>query len=200
MVETAVKTVRTIRGIRVKITPKVIVPISQAKMVGMLYQLNGSEIVTLHTLTDARLRKTSKIDKKIKNPYPNMKKYSIVNGLANINYENCVNNQLARENKENDFNAMPPQWGQAINDSKVLKQHINKDGEYNQYISFNPRNHIETRYYNDGVEIDKSEIEEFISDKKPSSRQGTDKEVIWRTYKTESILGVARKKTFYEVI
>jgi len=128
-----------------------------------------------------------------------MKKYSVVNGLANVNYENCVNNQLARENKDNNFEAKPPQWGEAINDSKVLKQHINVDGEYSQYISFNPRNHIETRYYNDGNEIQKSEIEEFISDKKPSSRQGTDKEIIWRTYKTTSIIGVTINKTFYEV-
>lgn len=193
--------VRTIKGVKVAITPKAIIKVQANAIIGMLFNLKGAKIVTLHTLTDARLRKTSKVDKTIKNPYFNVKKLSVVNGLFNVSYENCVNNQLGRENKENDFESAPRQWGQKVNDSKVLLQHVNKDGEYNQYFQFNPRQHISTVYVDEnGNVLDKSLIEDFISDKKPSSRQGTNKEIIWRTYKVGSILGVSVNKTFYEVI
>ena len=147
-----------------------VVPISRDKLVGMLYKLKGSEIVTIHTNTDARLRKTSKVDKTIKNPFINSKtnkvevrKVSKVNGLFNISYENCVNNQLAREGKENDFEAAPKQWGEKVNDSKTLMQNVNTNGEYGQYIQFNPRNCLETFYQDcEGNKISKEDIEEKI--------------------------------------
>lgn len=197
MVEvTEAKTEVTVKGVTIKVTPKAIVKISLLALTEMLYDLKGAKIVTLHTLTDARLRKTSKIDKKIRNPYPNVRKLSIVNGLFNVDYANCVNNQLDRENKENDFESKGRQWGEKVNNSKVLIQNKGK-----LYFQFNPRNHVSTSYVNErGQNLNKLLLEDFISDAKSSSRQGTDNEIIWRTYKAESILGVSVYKVFYEII
>lgn len=193
---TEAKTVRTVRGVTIKVTPKAIIRIKLLALTEMLYELKGAKIVTLHTLTDARLRKTSKMDRAIKNPYPNVRKLSIVNGLFNVDYGNCVNNQLDRENKENDFESAGRQWGEKVNDSKVLIQHKGK-----LYFQFNPRNHVSTIYINErGQKLHKLLIEDFISDKSSSSRQGTDNKIIWRTYKADSILGVSVDKVFYEVI
>lgn len=183
-------------------TAKPIVRINRAKLIGMMYELPHSEIVTLHTNTDARLRKTSKIDKTIRNPFPNVRKCSIVNGLVEVSYETCVNNQLKREGKEADFKAAKRQWGSKVNDTtRTLVHHVDKEnGEYAQYFNFNSRHHVETYYVDEnGEKLDKSDIEQFISDKKPSSRQGTDKEIVWRTYKTESIVAVAARGFLYVV-
>jgi len=182
-------------------TIKPIVRINRNELIGKLYGLKGSEIVTIHTNTDARLRKTSKYDKTVKNPYPNVRKCSKVNGLFDVSYENCVNNQLAREGKEAEFKAEKPQWGESVNDSKTVVHHVNKDGEYGQYFNFNPRNHLETYYVDEnGEKLDKADIEAFISDKKKSSRQGTDNEIIWRRYKIDSLIMASMQGKLFVII
>ena len=183
-------------------TAKPIVRINRAKLIGIMYKLPRSEIITLHTNTDPGLRKTSKIDKSIRNPFVGVRKCSKVNGFVEVSYESCVNRQLEREGKEADFKAEKRQWGSVVNDTtKTVVHHVAKEsGEYAQYINFNPRHHLETHYVDENNKmLDKSDIEQFISDKKPSSRQGTDKEVVWRTYKAESIVAVATKGILYVV-
>ena len=176
-----------------------VIAISQDKLFGMLYKLPSSEIVTIYTNTDARLRKTSKHDKTVKNPFKIIRKCSKVNGLFNVDYQNCVNNQLNREGKETDFESTPKQWGEKINDSRVCMQHVTDEG-YQQYIQFNPRNYLDGFYVdNNGIKVEKETLEPFISDKKHTSRQGTDTEIIWRTYKKESIVAVTMRKVTYIV-
>jgi len=173
-----------------------VVRTGQNELVGEMYKLDRSKIVTLHTYTDARAKKTN-------NPFPNKKiwKYSIVNGLFGVNYENCVNNQLAREGKEADFDAAAPVWGEKVNESRVLEDHVKTDGSFNLYFAFNPRNHLSTKYFDDdGNELTKEEVEPFLPARKPSSRQGTDKEVIWRKYKVQSILAVVTDGKILEVV
>ncbi len=174
------------------------VKISQLDLINKLCALVGSEIVTIYTNTDARLRKTSKYDKTIRNPFPDARKESKVNGLFNIDYANCVNNQLGREEKTDDFEATSKRWGKAVNDSKILMEHTKKDGTHDLYFQFNPRNHYYTKYVdNNGNELDKEQVEQFISDKSRSKRQGTETEIIWRTYKVSSITAIKMEKVLY---
>jgi len=178
------------------------IKITQLELMGKLFTLNGSEIVTIYTNTDARLRKTSKVDKTIRNPYPNARKVSKVNGLFNIDYANCVNNQLEREEKDDNFEAASRKWGERVLGSKVLLSKVKTDKDGNNYteyyFQFNPRNHYYTKYKTEnGNEIEKADIEDFILTKSKSSRQGTDTEIVWRTYKISSITAIKMNKVLY---
>ena len=77
-----------------------------------------------------KLRKTSKHDKTIKNNLGTIYKVALMNGFVNVGYQNCVNNQLEREGKDTDFTAVESKWGERVNESKTLHQHVNKDGEH----------------------------------------------------------------------
>jgi hypothetical protein len=47
-------------------------------------------------------------------PFDNLTKVSIVNGMGGWIYENSVNNQRVREEKEPDFSAYPRRWGERL--------------------------------------------------------------------------------------
>ena len=187
---------------------KEVVEITLSKMLGMLYNMK-SNIVTIHTLTNPHKSMNVKDKDGTKNPYIdgkgktavcNIKKYGVVNGLFAVNYKDCVNKQLDREGKEADFVAEKAKWGIQTGDSKVLQHHVNADGDFEEYFSFNPRNYLDGWYQDfQGNEIDKEKVEPFVRPKSTSSRQGTDKEVVWRTYKIKSLVAVSMDKKFYVI-
>ena len=185
------------------------VKISRTELLGKLFCLNGAEIVTIYTKTYPKMLVKSRKDKMIKNPYALIGKVSKVNGLFNVNYANCVNNQLARETEENDFKSAKRKWElESYNGSNVIAYKVDKDGnpEFDEngniklYLQFNPRNHYYTKYV-DGLDnqIKESKIEDFLPKKSSSSRQGTDKEIIWRTYKVQSITAIKMEKVLYVI-
>ena len=176
---------------------KSIVEINRGMLAEKVRGLNGADIYTLYTRTDARLRKTSKVDKKIRNPYGKVFKVATVNGMVNVSYESCVNKQRGREGTVQDFQAKARSFGQQAGGGLLTHQ---IDGEERKYIQFNPRNCLSVVYEDiNGNEIDKALLADFISDKKPS-RQGVEKEIVWRAYKVDSIVALAANKVFWVIV
>ena len=185
-----------------KITP--IVPITRAKMIAMFLILGTSKIVTLISVTIPKMTVKSRVDKTIKNDFGRIEKHSQVNGFVGADYDNCVNNQLAREGKTADFKAVKPSFGEKVviadKPNRVVEHHIRKDGEYKQYIAFKPQHCLDVVYKNDkGENVDKALLKDFLPLRSTSSRQGTDKKVEWRKYKVESIIGFRTDGVEYKI-
>jgi len=168
--------------------------VSLVEMKEKFIELGGSKIITLLLKTVTKLNKKSKVDNS-PNPFGTIYKYAVVNGLVGVSYENCVNNQLKREEKTPDFKAMPPNYGSKITKedgtmNRVIEEHTKKDGKHQEYVSFNPRTYLEIRYAdeNDNI-ISKAEIEDFLRPKSKNNRQGTDNTILWIKPKVESIIG-----------
>jgi hypothetical protein len=107
-----------------------------------------------------------------------------------------------REGKEADFEAAERQWGSNVNETtKTVAHHVKKDtGEYAQYFNFRPERCLEKSYIDgEGKSLANEEVKLFEKPRKKSTRQGTDKEVVWRSYKTESIVAVAMRGCLYVV-
>jgi len=91
----------------------------------MLNSLKGSTAISLISVTPPKM--------KAKCPRTNILKESYKSGLLGCSYENRVNNQLGRENKELDFKAKKMSFGQ-LSENKVVKTKTNKDGTTKRYI------------------------------------------------------------------
>jgi hypothetical protein len=184
MAKTATQTVqKTIE----KVTP--IVKTTKDALVAMLANQVGSNIVTLTTKTDARLRKTG-------NPFGQVWKFSKVNCFIGVGYESCVNRQLDREDKEPDFVADKPQWGDYIPGTCLIEYN---GKEYLPVLCKTVVGKIEFKD-NDGNVLTKDQIAEFMPKRSTETRQGTDKPIEWRKYKIDSILGVTMNGTYYQII
>ncbi|KKL07329.1 hypothetical protein LCGC14_2587100 [marine sediment metagenome] len=169
------------------VTP--IVKVKPMEMGALLLVNKGSNIVTLHTKTDARLKKTN-------NPYGIVYKYCTVNGMIGVDYESCCNRQQTRENQESNFQAMPPTWGEHI-DGTCLVTHNGK-----LYLPIMINNVYGPVIYKDSndKELSKDDIREFLPQKYGQTRQTTEKEVIWRKYLLTSIIAVTMNKVYYKII
>ena len=166
-----------------------VVGISQLDFFEMLLKEVGSNIVTLTTKTDARLKKTD-------NPFGMVWKYLKLNGFIGAGYGNCVNNQLNREEKATEFEAMPPSWGEYLDDSCLV---IHKGKIYLPILAKAVVGEVEYRD-DKGIVLTKEQVAPWLPSRSKGNRQGTDKEVVWRKYKIESILGITMNGIYYQII
>ena len=173
-----------------------IVRINRGMLAEKVKGLTKSDIYTLYTRTEARLRKTSREDGS-RRPWEKVFKMAVVNGMIQVDYESCVNLQREREDKPTDFEARARVWGQKVGGS-LLTHTV--DGEERKYISFNPRNCLSVAYEdNEGNEITKQQLESFEYPKS-ETRQDVDKEIIWRTYKVDSIIALAADGFIWQIV
>jgi len=152
--------------------------------------------VHIKTLTDARLRKTG-------NPFPNVAKLTEMTVILNTEYVSGVTNQLKREGKDvatyvAGVNTMPLEFGP--NNNFIGKF---KDKFAIQYRPFEKSNPT-VQYLNEGKLIAKEVIEPFLPKKKEhtaeESRQGTEKEIMWRKTYVENILEMTIDGETYKII
>jgi len=171
------------------VKPIPIVQISTDELYKMLAEESGSNIVTLTTKTDARLKKTN-------NPFGMVWKHTKLNCFIGISYENCVNNQLDREEKETEFEAMPAGWGEYVPGTCLVEHKGNK------YLPILAKAVVGDIVYRDdnGKVLTKEQVAPWLPSRSKGSRQGTDKEVVWRKYKMESIIGIMTNGTYYHII
>jgi hypothetical protein len=111
------------------------------------------------------------------------------NVLLNANYTNMVNNQLAREGKEADFQAKE-NWFKTIFDSFNGSIVCHKDDPTRLYLKFACNEAQTLCYFVDGVEATPEQvaiIKEFRQVSSTPTNQGTDKPIIIRTVKVENI-------------
>ena len=166
------------------------VAISKPSLENILQGVQGCQPVSIDIVTDPRMTKTN-------NPYLGTMKHNTINGLIGFNYTNSVNNQLAREGQEKDFEAQPRKWGER---KGKLVYHTTKDGENKIYIEVKVQSSGEPVFMFNDTEISKSLIEHYLpKHKKPATQDGIDKEVVVRDVSFDSIRAIRVDGTEYEI-
>lgn len=140
--------------------------------------MSGAFIVTLETCTVPAMRKAG-------NPYAGrVVKISRVNGMLNWNYENAVNAQCDREEKDADFEAYPRKWGKRLTRTPLVAHNGNL------YVELKVQRSLECRYETlDGRPVEADAIAPYLSGNS-ASRQGVDREIILRDYAVENITAI----------
>lgn len=159
---------------------------SAQSIIDLLINFNGTSFVGLTTLTDARAKKTG-------NPYGKILKKTKL--LANIgfHYKNSLNNQAKREGKEIDFDIKPRRWGVRMENAPLVK-HNDK-----YYLEYKAENVQSVVYYTEqGKELTKEQVQEFLPKKSTSSTQRElTKKIILRDVNIENILSLRISKKVF---
>ena len=116
--------------------------------------------------------------------FPGLRKVSRVNGFIGWNYTNSVNNQRAREGNDETFVAHPRKWGERLQGTPL----VSHKGEY--YLELKVERSLGHRYFTDTREVSHEEIAPYLSEKRESARQETEKAIILRDYKVSNIVGM----------
>lgn len=163
--------------------------ITSDELAVLLAESSGATTISLIARTDARLRKKG-------NPYGTVYKVAQATGLLGADYENRVNNQLARENpkeaKVRPFVAGPRGWGE--NSGRL----IDKDGL--KYLNFSPNRVDVLRYETaNGVEVPFEDIEQFMPKGRDGSSQPTAKKIKVSNYRLSNIQQISFDGSVYKV-
>ena len=158
--------------------------VSRNELAETIKKITGSTIVNFVAETEVRMNKTG-------NPYLGATKVAHVQGSLGWNYENVVNNQLGREDKELDFVAQP-QKGKLHTDNKhFLTDEKTRTKTYLVVFplpkSEEKREEKPTMYYFNGQVIDVELLKPFMVKSYTPQSQGTDKAIIYRTYEFKNI-------------
>lgn len=158
--------------------------VTRKELVNMIRFIDGAEEVEVEftAVTDPRLRKTSKYDRTERNPYDGIMKMTVNRGYLNGRYIDAVNEQRIKEGKKNDFESKPLPWG----DKEVSNGSIINHPNGPKLMVIKVEN-LATEYIHNSDIVTKEELEPFISDRKKSSRQGVEKDVVVRTFNVSSI-------------
>ena len=111
------------------------------------------------------------------------------NMLLNANYQNMVNNQRVRENKDADFKAKE-NWFTKVNDGFNGSIVAKKSDTTCEYLFFACNNAITSKYYVDGIEATMEQIETIKAFRPKVTKavnQGLKNDVVVRTIKLEGI-------------
>ena len=169
-----------------------VIGIDQNELKRILSKNKGASAVTIvaRTELDKKMRKTG-------NPLigKGFTKVSRVNGMIGWHYANAVNNQRKREGLEADFVVQPRKWGTRIEGTPLVEH----KGAF--YLELKVEKSLGHRYEDsDGNEIDDntvSKIKSFLPVKKQAATQQTEKEIVLRDYKLDTILSITYRGTCY---
>jgi hypothetical protein len=130
------------------------------------------------------------------NPYGEILKLSRVSNFIGFNYRHSVENQMAREGIEGTFIPQPRKWGHHV--SPVLIEH---KGQY--YLSVQVLRTRKPVYLvkADGMTkvIPSDAVKPFLPVKQEATSQPTEKKVIYRDYKLESLHQITMNKETYKI-
>lgn len=157
----------------------------------ILLNRKGATPIAFSAITDTKAKKTG-------NPYAAVLKFSAVQAMTGINYENNVNNQLAREGKEADFVAQERTWGENVNGSLVVKG----DKSYLVARVLRAKKPVFIVKGRDGKlsTIAKAAIAHLLPAERKAENQGTDKEVVYRNYSLENIRSISIDGKKYQLV
>lgn len=147
--------------------------ISKIELIEKINSIKGASMVSIDIVSEPRMRKTD-------NPYLGATKSVTLSGVINFNYENSVNNQLERENKERDFESQSRSWG--THEGNL----ITHKGEY--YLSIKVQNSSQPVYIYEGHQLEKAAVEPFLYEsRKPHTQENVEKEIVVRDVKISNI-------------
>ncbi len=157
--------------------------LTKTELVDLLSKIKGTTFVSIETTTVPKLKSG--------NPFSNLKKVSKVSGAIGFNYSNSINNALAKEGKEKDFEAKPRKWGEKVVGTPLVKH---KDKFYLEMKAQNGQ----SDYFNNQGRVSKEDIKPWEYAKK--SRQGLENEVIIRDYDLNNITRIKINKEEYVLV
>lgn len=171
-------------------TEKKIVAITSSELVEILKNVQKGTFANILTETTVRMAKTN-------NPYFGMvTKKSSQNVLLGCNYENRVNNNLLKENKETNFVAESCKVGQHVSECVLFNENTQKHYLQAEYFGeIKPQ----IEYYYNGNLIQKELFAEFIPKKSSPTQNGLDKKVNVFSPKIENIKEITLNKIRYVI-
>jgi hypothetical protein len=169
------------------------IKMSHAEMIEMLKNWNhGAQPASAQYVTEPKLTPEGKA------------KFGTITRIANVGimvgyvYENSVNNQLEREQKERDFIAQSLWNGKGKRISTALSTHIEK-GTF--YLTYKAQQTFRALHLDSNLNIIPNRIAEaYFPKSDPAKGQGTEKAVYHRELSIENLRRLKFKKTTYVVV
>lgn len=170
--------------------------ITQQELVDKIRFIDGAQEIEVEfvAVTDPRMRKTSKYDRSVRNPYLGAMKMTRNKAYINGRYIDRVNEQLVKEGKKPHFQAQQLPWGDKEVSNGCIINHTN--GPKLQLIGVE---NLERDFIFENDFISPEQLEPFMPEKKPAKSQGTDEEVVVRTFNVSSIKKLRIGATMYIV-
>lgn len=155
----------------------------------LLLTLKGATFATLTLSTEpSNMRKGG-------NPFAGLvRKVAVHNVCLNYSYENVVNNQRKREDKDADFKAGQT-WGEHVSPCCI-------ELDTKRYVQAKLQKSLSTTFVNqiDGSIINEAELAPYMREKTPNTNQGVDKEIINIRPKLENIIAANILGESYEIV
>jgi hypothetical protein len=169
------------------------IKMSHKEMIDLLAKWNhGAQPASAQYVTEPKLTPEGKA------------KFGTITRIANVGimigyvYENSVNNQLEREQKERDFVAQPLWNGKGKRISTALSKHIEK-GTF--YLTYKAQQTFRALHLDSNLNIIPNRIAEaYFQKSDPAKYQGTEKAVYHRELSIENLRRLKFKKTTYVVV
>ena len=156
-----------------------------------LMDVKGATAVSVVTVTVPQMNKKHNGEA---NPfYGRVQKRTYRSCMIGFRYQNSVNNQREREDKDADFISEPRKWGEHVPGTPLIEH----KGKY--YLECKVERVIDNHYLLDGEPADDEVVEPYLAQRKSSSRQGVDKTVILIDVSLENIETISMFGEVYEL-
>ncbi len=147
--------------------------ITQEQLINLIDTINGTTFVSIDIVSEPKMRKTG-------NPYLGTTKAVTLSGAINYDYQNSVNNQLEREDKDRDFTSQKRSWGEHTGNW------ITHKGQH--YLPIKVQGASDPIYILEGNEIEKDKLAPFLyKSNKPHTQEKLEEEITVRDVKISSI-------------
>ena len=167
--------------------------ITKKQLIEMLRNWNfGAQPVSLQYVTEPKLTPEGKAK------FGNVTKIANVGGMVGYVYENSVNNQLERENKEADFISKPLWNGKGKRLSTALSMHVEK-GTF--YLTYKAQQTFRALHFDSALNfIPSAIIKAYFPASDPAKYQGTETAIYHREISIDNVKRLKFRKTTYVVI
>lgn len=163
--------------------------VTKTELVRLFQSIKGNTAISMVAETEADMNKKN-------NPYYGTRKTNTIAGLIGFDYENSVNNQLGREDKDMDFVARKPVWAVGTDCRHIV---TNKDGS-ELYVYIKVQSAGTPSFSFNGQPVDAEVVKPYIKEhKKPMTQDGLEKEIVVRMFKVSNILSVKMLGEEYRV-
>lgn len=169
---------------------KTVIEISENQLVEMLENQKGATPISLQYKT------TPKINKEGKNLFGEVTRLANIQAFLGASYENSVNRQLQREEKDASFEAKPLWKGKGLRVNFSLAKHI-ETGKF--YMSYLPLKTLRSYHFDQFLNPIPNEVIKQYFYASSNSQQGTEKEIFHREIGIENIMKIKMNKRTYIV-
>ena len=127
-------------------------------------------------------------------PFQDLTKVSTINAMGGWIYEQAVNRQRIREDKEPDFTPFPRRWGTRVRGTPFVEH------EGKLYFEAKVQKRLETAYFSGQQAVGLDRIQPFLRNKEEGISQQVEAPIVLRDYLLENIVAVRVGGEEYEVI